>query len=963
MQRERAANLLLAPGMPPSSRPRKMMLSATDAHHLPAPTIGARNSKALAVGRLTAPPSSDPELLQKLMRFVRHGLADLEPGSHGYVDERLDVFRRAFGHFTASFGAYAPLLLGVQEAYEDALAHNSARASGVDEVTQRLALMQQETAQLMAHMKQGAEADHEGMATMVAERDTRLKEQQRANDRLQAEVKRLTNDIVHSQRQREESEMRNVELSKQVEHWQAETAEARRQAGGEDNELERVRKEVKTLTDREINFLQEDREQRTLFRETKQELEDIKATSVPMERFKKVSDQLARATASLKASKAEAEELRRILAGGESHSAFPNGLEWAADELEGVAYIDPGWRGRQVHTIIADLVLDILTLHHLSGTNYAQSSANALVVNGTRGPLFTLDAQDGADGSEHRAVVLLQGEHSSLRAAGSGFDGFIRLRPFLWDVHDVRAAIKKIWTEYKRKVLTLQGANKRGASAQSRLMLPDQTAQILHELTVSFLENWKRQNDAGDGGGSGSPERGGAGGGRGAADSSSGHKKEAVHRGLLCADTYNLQASMWRLRGEEPQAAIFCQVCIGVLPPGCFAELHKMCNGLFRSLSSAAVKEKVALDVLRPRLESAIPGASEWQREVIVQKLIVDAGGKDGSDIRLKALEPAPKEPCEGSLPSPVQIELQRLFLILAIHLREDLEAAVTRAALGRLQGAGGGSTNSLNLAIALAGGGSASSHKQLGKDELYVTPRDVRCALLRVDSKTPEPTLADHVTRAFPGAKAVVGSGPPLEGGGGEESGGGAAMEVEVEEPLQSVEEVCARLFAEPMRRFSPRTDVEMRDKLIAALRTADAKSKGKKGKKGKGGGDGPSMVTYSAVRDAIIKVDPKRPEVEVDYVAAHCIATARHPRGSGGGGGAGGSPSGSPFASPPGSPRAAEGVSPAWEGIASSEDALTTPAPLEGVIECLGSSLLQLTTDRHLTAAPGSPPGAPAK
>ena len=164
-------------------------------------------------------------------------------------------------------------------------------------------------------------------------------------------------------------------------------------------------------------------------------------------------------------------------------------------------------------------------------------------------------------------------------------------------------------------------------------------------------------------------------------------------------------------------------------------------------------------------------------------------------------------------------------------------------------------------------------------------------------------------------------------------------------------------------MRRFSPRTDVEMRDKLIAALRTADAKSKGKKGKKGKGGGDGPSMVTYSAVRDAIIKVDPKRPEVEVDYVAAHCIATARHPRGSGGGGGAGGSPSGSPSASPPGSPRAAEGVSPAWEGIASSEDALTTPAPLEGVIECLGSSLLQLTTDRHLTAAPGSPPGAPAK
>ena len=55
------------------------------------------------------------------------------------------------------------------------------------------------------------------------------------------------------------------------------------------------------------------------------------------------------------------------------------------------------------------------------------------------------------------------------------------------------------------------------------------------------------------------------------------------------------------------QAAIFCQVCIGYLPPGSFAELHKMGNSLFRSLSTAAVKERVPLDVLRPRLQSALP--------------------------------------------------------------------------------------------------------------------------------------------------------------------------------------------------------------------------------------------------------------------------------------------------------------------------------------------------------------------
>ena len=54
--------------------------------------------------------ASDPELLQKLLHFVRQGLRDAVPGTPGYVDERLDVFRRAFAHFIGAFGAHAPLL-------------------------------------------------------------------------------------------------------------------------------------------------------------------------------------------------------------------------------------------------------------------------------------------------------------------------------------------------------------------------------------------------------------------------------------------------------------------------------------------------------------------------------------------------------------------------------------------------------------------------------------------------------------------------------------------------------------------------------------------------------------------------------------------------------------------------------------------------------------------------------------
>ena len=46
------------------------------------------------------------------------------------VEQRLDVFRHAFEHFIAAFGAYKPLLLAIRQAYDDA--HRAAAGAAAD---------------------------------------------------------------------------------------------------------------------------------------------------------------------------------------------------------------------------------------------------------------------------------------------------------------------------------------------------------------------------------------------------------------------------------------------------------------------------------------------------------------------------------------------------------------------------------------------------------------------------------------------------------------------------------------------------------------------------------------------------------------------------------------------------------------------------------------------------------------
>ena len=210
------------------------------------------------------------------------------------------------------------------------------------------------------------------------------------------------------------------------------------------------------------------------------------------------------------------------------------------------------------------------------------------------------------------------------------------------------------------------------------------------------------------------------------------------------------------------------------------------------------------------------------------------------------------------------------------------------RAALGRLQ-----------RSQSILGTGDVRPNG-ISKDELYLSPRDVRCALLRVDSMFPEPALEDHVARAFSG---VVSEADKEE----------RHAIAHKDEPLLTLKEVTSRLFAEPIRRFSPRTDPRLLEKLQLKLRAA-AKSSGKRTQRDR---DAAAMlVTYSELRDALLEVDPRRPESEVDYVAASIAASS----------------------------------STALD--ADGEVKAMTATPLNDVLTTLANTLLQLTTERMIMA-----------
>ena len=149
LQKDRADQLGMSPRMPTSpSVPRPASSEAS-----PRQQMAATSSVHFPPQKRPTTARAQPELLSKLLFFVRHELQQVmsPPGTDQHIRDRLHVFRRALGHFASSFGAYGPLLLAIQQAYEDALARAESKASGIEHMSERLELMQGEASQLLLH--------------------------------------------------------------------------------------------------------------------------------------------------------------------------------------------------------------------------------------------------------------------------------------------------------------------------------------------------------------------------------------------------------------------------------------------------------------------------------------------------------------------------------------------------------------------------------------------------------------------------------------------------------------------------------------------------------------------------------------------------------------------------------------------------------------------------------------------
>jgi len=364
--------------------------------------------------------------------------------------------------------------------------------------------------------------------------------------------------------------------------------------------------------------------------------------------------------------------------------------------------------------------------------------------------------------------------------------------------------------------------------------------------------------------------------------------KLAAHAGLLCADTYNLHAAMWARRDTEPQAAIFLQVCLGKLPPSTFDDFNKLGMTLYRSLSTVAVGDRVQWSSIEEKLPGLLPGLTAVKMGPLRAAVLADAGS---GGIRLKAFEPPSKEPCDGKPLTPSQIEVQKLLLKTALTLRNDVVESIRRTAVHHV--------------MELGRSGRAASHAdESTAGDSRLPPSILRGALLRFDSAMPEHVLTDHIVRVY----GIDADASAAAAAAAREAGEDADAD---DESGLSLAAICARLFTEQLKRTSARTHPEVRLKLEAALRGSGGKGKKAKGgaKKAKGA-EVVAKISLAEIAEAVLRADPGRPQFEVEWLATTCLEAARK-----------------------------EAIPADVATLAADE------APLEGVIEALGSALIQPT------------------
>ena len=621
------------------------------------PSLQAQRTARPLTARNSRPttPRSQPELLQSLMHFVRAELAPLgdderssSPDNPQLLLERLDVFRRAFAHFIAAFGSYAPLLLAIQTAYEDVVRQLGGAGDGAAELRRRLSTSQQETAQLLLEQRREHGRAVASLQEAVRQRDMGAQELERTVRKQDLELSTLRRELNEAKKSVEDADARKFDFERQIDHWQAQATEALKEGDHLKKEVMKLRARVRQSEERERAQLQEENEVRQQLHEAQTEVKAAKETMVPRQLLATSQEQLKAAKGAQLKAKDRADELEHLLAGGEPAARFPDGLDWAGDAVDGVPYLDPAWAGCRASDIVALVVGDLVAFHGVVSADAADAAAaiaGGAVGGAPESPARGADAEaaPAAAPTVGAAAVVardrfVQGETSAARAAaGSAFGGLVRIREGDWGREVTVGWMRQLWVH--RKKLSDKG-----------------TVTPLNQVFAQL-----------------------------AAQSHVGERSRRAHAGLVCAAAYNFEAALRRLGAEEPQMLLFLFAFQGALPPEVFTELHREANVVHRSLSAIAIEgaggdEMLPMATVEERLPSVMPTKSEGARAEILAALRADAS--DGF-VPLAAVASSGAEPSEAAARG-YRLVFQRQFVDELLQMRDDIAAALAREIVGR---------------------------------------------------------------------------------------------------------------------------------------------------------------------------------------------------------------------------------------------------------------------------------------
>jgi hypothetical protein len=811
----------------------------------------------------------EPELLTKLLAYVRMELAALGSGGRA-VDQRLEVFRRAFDHFISAFGSYQPLLLAIKQAYDDAYRAAAGDAADVQLLRSRLETMQSDSASVFAQLERDAAAEREQLQGQLAAKGAQLQAAKRAVSAVKLELATTRNTLMHAERENQEKKLQISQLVERVEMLQGENKDAQRVLEAHAEVVSGLRREGDTLRANQAQLVEQDAVRAKGMEQLKDELREMHSSWVCGTTHAQVKDALKASNALVKRCQTEVVECRRLLAGGESRLVFPAGLAYGDASLAGVGLVDAGWRGKRPQEVVQMLVDDlhkaITAVSCVPPASEAEVRASSAAEAGVRAPispssseliilradsLFSGDplvtAPLAAPGGTAASAAKLRTGRAALEQAATldgtvqrvwlrsegttcskdpsrAFTGFARLRQSDWPRARVAGVAKKLVK------LRTEAERRHGAAPSFAALLPSAVAQF----GKTHLSKQADSLDATPG--EDTPVQPLDGAATRLQPTTSGVPE--THAALACADALDFQAAL--ALADEPHALLFLHVYRGRLPPTVFAEMNRETSALRAGLlarGSGLTGNRYALEGLAEKLRSLLPSRTKDDLQALVAALSSEAAGSDGFPI--PCLDAAPAEPMGDPIP-PVAGSFRYLFQELHVRemlaLRHDLEAVLRRAV------ASGLSANTRS-----AGTGSAHA--------TGVTPVVLRACLLRVDAALPAQVLQTLQARVF------------------DQSDTDAV-------PL-GIRDVIVRLYKGPYRRYSPRADAKLCDdiefRLLSVSATGDFVAEGaaKKGKKSKKDASAARVTVYSA-RDAIQQADPSRPPSEVAWLSDSTMRAA---------------------------------------------------------------------------------------